>query len=360
MKKFHFYLGIWFLPFFFLSAYIFPILDPHDKQYEWMDRLIDQEFADKKKFSKRQLKQAISYLAVNPWYQHFTVQDNQVIGPDEPCMEFKSLLIHLCETYGLPNIEIICFVHDGLQENPKGVVPVFARCRKKGSDNALLLHYGYGLNWVVDQCNRVEAKIADLPWESLINKVHWRGNTTDGYGKYDNYTSSNWFKHPRGKICQLSQQFPDLIDAAFVLDPIFGLKIQEQKILIEKILPTAPRVAFEDCLNYKYQVLIEGIVSPWSSDWKIHAGRVIFKQTMRWEVFWESLFLPWEHYIPIAEDFSDFVEKMLWAMWNDKECKEMAMRSRAFIQTHAKAEHMALYCYKVLLRYAQLLTHDNL
>lgn len=310
----------------------------------------------RKSISKTQMKSAIQRFRTSPWYQHFVVKNNEVRGPDEPCREFKDLLVYLCESYGLPDIELICFAHDGLQEAPQGEIPIFARCRRKGIHNAILLYYGYGFEWLQDQYDRVERKIANMQWDSLINKVHWRGNTTDGHAEYGgSYTIKNWDNHPRGKLCKLSTQFPDLIDCAFVLDPIFGINPHEQFSLVNYILPSAPRISMESCLDYKYQVLVTGIVSPWSSDWKIQAGRVVFRHQMPWEVYWDPLFLPWVHYIPVAEDFSDFVDKMLWAMWNDNECREMAKRSREFMQNHAKPEHMALYCYKVLLRYAQLL-----
>ena len=340
---------------FCLCGYACPVLDPFDPQYAWMDALIERDFADKKTISRDQFEHSIKIYKDNPWYQHLIVHDNQVTGPSELNIDFKALLIYLCECYGLPDLELLCYVHDGLHDSPQGNVPIFARCRRIGSKNTLLLHYGHGLSWVEDQCDRVE-KLSSIPWSMLINKVHWRGNTTDGHGEYGGgYTVDNWFKHPRGKVCLISLHYPDLLDAAFVLEPQFGLQADQLKVLVERVLPQAPRASMDTCLNYKYQLLITGVLSPWTSDWKIHAGRAIFRHAMPWEVYWDPLFQPWEHYIPVAEDYSDFVDKMLWARWNDEECENMAMRSRIFMQTHARAEHMALYCYKALLRYTELL-----
>lgn len=343
----------------FINAYNFPIINPSDEQYSWMNSLIDKEFDKKKRISKCQINQAVSFFYsrnLQQWYQHFIVKNNQVFFPENASSEFKDLLIYLCECYGLPDLELICYVHDGLHESPPSFVPIFARCRRQNIDNSILLYYGYGFDWLQQQYDRVEKKIASQTWASLINKVHWRGNTTDGHGEYGGgYTVANWTFHPRGKLCEFSTRFPDLIDASFVLEPIYGLNSNDQFTLVNYLLPMSSHTSMETCLDYKYQVLISGIVSPWSSDWKIQAGRVIFKQQMPWEVYWDPLFLPWVHYIPVSEDLSDFVDKMLWAMWHDDECKEMAKRSRDFILTHAKPEHMALYCYKVLLRYAKLL-----
>ncbi len=345
---------------FYLCGYAFPILDPFDPQYAWMDALIERDFADKKTIYRDEFARSMKIYENNPWFQHFIVRNNQVIGPKEPNSDFRSLLIDLCQDYGLPDLELLCYVHDGLNESPLGNVPIFSRCRRVGSKNTLLLYYGYGLNWVADQCDRID-KLEAIPWDMLINKVHWRGNTTDGHGEYGgNYTISNWMQHPRGKACWFSLQYPDLIDAAFVLEPRFALQEDQLKVLVEQVLPQAPRVSMETCLKYKYQLLLTGILSPWTSDWKMHAGRVIFRHPMPWEVYWDPLFQPWEHYIPVAEDYSDFVDKMLWARWNDEECKNMALRSQVFMQTHARPEHMALYCYKALLRYAKLLDPDFL
>jgi hypothetical protein len=339
---------------FYVCVQACPVLDPFDPQYAWMDELIEQDFSDKKIITRKQLERTVRIYKKNSWFQHLRVHNNQVIGSSEPNDSFFKMIVYLCEQYGLPDLDLICYVHDGLKNSPKGDVPIFTRCRRKGIKNTLLFSYMHSIEWAEDQWSSVE-KSKSIPWDMLIKKVHWRGNATDGHEEYGGcYSVNNWSGHPRGKACFLTSQFPDLIDAAFVLEPQFGL-CEDQKILLNSILPQAPRTSVETCLNYKYQLLISGIVSPWTSDWKIIPGRVIFQHQMPWEVYWDSLFKPWEHYIPVAADFSDFVDRVIWAYWHDETCKNIAVSSRIFMENHARPEHAVLYCYKALLKYADLL-----
>ena len=339
-----------------LYPYSFPVLDPSDPKYIWVDDLVERDFVDKLPITKKNLRDAIAQYEGNQWYQHFKIKDNRVEGPLEPCLEFKNLLEYLCECYTLPDLELIIYCHDGLFESPVSSIPIFARSRRIGITNSILLNYGYGLDWVDDMCNRVEEKIKNQNWDALKNKVHWRGNTTDGHGEYGGgYTIKNWTSHPRGKACWFSLKHPDLIDAAFVFDHYYGISENDLPELTEEVVPRASRISFEECLDYKYQLLISGVIFPWTSDWKIHAGRVVFLNNMPWEVYWSPLFNAWEHFIPVAQDYSDFIKKVLWAENHKEECKSIANRSREFMQTHAKPEHMALYCYKILIRYAKML-----
>ena len=58
-------------------------------------------------------------------------------------------------------------------------------------------------------------------------------------------------------------------------------------------------------------------------------------------------------------DLSDLVEKIRWAQEHDEECKVIADRARKFIETHVMPEHIALYCYKALLRYKKLMLNNH-
>ncbi len=353
------------------SDFSFPILDPSDPIYNWMDELIEKDFTDNQpqQIDKTQFEEALEFYKNNETFQHFIVHNNQVTGINIKTSAivdfnhpFLELLTHLCKYYGLPNLELIWYSHDGLDETQPVSVPIFSICRRKGIKNVVLCGHPYGLNWVDIQCKSVDAIIKNQEWNQLIPHVYWRGNCNDGHSEYaGGYTAETWMLHPRGKTCWISQQYPHLVNAAFVLDHYFGIHYLVErnptalKFLTEHVLPTAPHASYEDALEYRYQLLLPGVRTPWSSDWKIHAGRVIFQYPMPWETYWESLFIPWKHYIPIKEDFSDFTDNILWAAHNDPECRMIAIRSVIFMRTHARAEHMALYCYKVLLRYEKIL-----
>src|SRR5579863_8261694 len=85
--------------------------------------------------------------------------------------------------------------------------------------------------------------------------------------------------------------------------------------------------------------------------WQFYSLSTVFRHEPPHEMFWYSLIRRWEHYIPVETDLSDLLDKIDWAKNHDEECVAIAQRARQFIETHVMPEHIALYCYKVLLKY---------
>jgi hypothetical protein len=56
-----------------------------------------------------------------------------------------------------------------------------------------------------------------------------------------------------------------------------------------------------------------------------------------WEFFFEFL-KPWEHYVPVARDLSDLVEKAKWVFDNYEEAKRIGERAYAFAQEYLTQE----------------------
>ena len=198
-----------------------------------------------------------------------------------------------------------------------------------------------------------------LPWSERENKLFWRGAATDVWIA-GSYSVDNWSKHVRGGAVALSMQFPDYIDAAFTLFHSFLTK--EGAVGVEKLkklVPMVERTSLSEHLKYKNQFQAMGIIGNFPRDvWQLYSESVSFRHPYIDEVYWSHLLKPWEHYIPIEVSLSDLIEKIDWARAHDAECYEMAKRARLFAEGHLMPEHIALYCYKVLLKYAQLQGFD--
>ena len=41
--------------------------------------------------------------------------------------------------------------------------------------------------------------------------------------------------------------------------------------------------------------------------------------------------MPWKHYVPVANDFSDLGEKIRWCHHHDDECREIGRNARDFV-----------------------------
>lgn len=83
-------------------------------------------------------------------------------------------------------------------------------------------------------------------------------------------------------------------------------------------------------LRYRYIVDVDGFARTWSAwAWKMMSGSTVLSLDSIWTSFFSDQFLPWEHFIPIANDCSDLAEKLRWCRDNDTECQAIAARAQA-------------------------------
>lgn len=76
----------------------------------------------------------------------------------------------------------------------------------------------------------------------------------------------------------------------------------------------------------KYLISIQGTDVGSSFGWQIATNSVLLKEAYSWEVFFDCHFRPWEHFIPVARDFSDIAEKIAWCEDNADACRQMAVK----------------------------------
>jgi hypothetical protein len=274
------------------------------------------------------------------------------------------MLEYLCETYGLPNIDFLYWQQDGPWLTLPGKVPILTGARSIGVKNTLLFtDYLFDIKNPSGPWNHEREVIDDtfslLPWAVRENKLFWRGTGSDLWSAGP-YSTSNWADHARGKPCFLSLKFPDLIDAAFVGFQHFLCTDGEEEVERLKLAaPMSQHVSLIDHLKYKYQLQITGLMANFPRDrWQFYSGNVVFRHPHPHEMYWYSLIKPWQHYIPIESSMDDLVSKIEWARLHDRECYDIAKAARIFAETHFMPEHIALYSYKVLLRYAHIQRFD--
>lgn len=80
--------------------------------------------------------------------------------------------------------------------------------------------------------------------------------------------------------------------------------------------------------QFKYLVCLSGFDTGSNFFVAANSNSVVLKEEDGWELFYTSLFRPWEHYIPINVGGDDMQEKLDWARAHPVECKEMSKASR--------------------------------
>jgi len=81
-------------------------------------------------------------------------------------------------------------------------------------------------------------------------------------------------------------------------------------------------------IQYKYILDMDGNASTWDSlAWKLRSGSIIFRVSGVWNQWFFSKFIPWVHFVPICEDFTDLIEKFEWCESNPDKCKEIILNA---------------------------------
>jgi hypothetical protein len=88
-----------------------------------------------------------------------------------------------------------------------------------------------------------------------------------------------------------------------------------------------------EMVKYKYILDIDGHGSTWDATaWKLNSGSVILKTDSCWKQWFYHKYKAWEHYVPVADDFSDIQEQFAWCESHPAECIKMIKRCRDLFQ----------------------------
>lgn len=323
----------------------------------WMDRVVEREFAlfEKRGITRQQLERTWEYCQSRKLFNRYKIIDSKVYGVES---RIKHLLEEVAATYPVPDVDLIYFNEDRLTErffrNKRFInsVPIFVSAKNPSLRRAILF-----CDWYYDpkdENNELTRflKIIDenrnrWTWQEKIEKLFWRGSTFDG-----KYTLENWKTHPRGRAVFESKEHPESIDAAFIFYPDWSTKDPQG---FERELGKAEKISIEDHLQYKYQLIVDGVTAPFTgTPWRLYSGCVPFKQESSNVMFFFEELTPWKHYIPVKEDCSDLLERVRWAQTHDEEAQQIADNAKEFVETHCMKDSILLYCYKALLKYASL------
>jgi hypothetical protein len=88
------------------------------------------------------------------------------------------------------------------------------------------------------------------------------------------------------------------------------------------------RVSRRRQIGYRYLLDVDGEVHTWDAwAWKLRSGSVVLAQESIWETFFSRQFSAWEHFVPVANDFSDLANRLEWCVAHDRECRAIVRRA---------------------------------
>ncbi len=197
----------------------------------------------------------------------------------------------------------------------------------------------------------------DNPWEGKIEKIFWRGSTSNG-----TYNINNFDKLPRLTLSMLSKLYPNLIDAKFSkITQQFSKNTDGKKMkqTLRNLWNEPPQEVKEvDHLKYKYLISIDGNTCAWSRvPWIMLSNSVLLKQeTDNMEWFYPAI-IPYVHYIPVNTDLTDIFPQFKWMKTHDDEVRQISKNATNFAENNLMSEHVEAHMAIVLNKYHKL--HQN-
>ncbi len=297
--------------------------------------------------------------------EHFIVKfsiDNNVVSVEKkinhPCIEVRinSYLIFfqkLCKLAEIPNVTFFIFMHDGIVEFPElyKKLPMFVMSRSVNSRNCILIPDYEAVNERYQVLNKKDITRYVCPWAFKKNKLIWRGSIDQDALDYSTniMTASNTHLFSRVKLCELSLEFPDVLDAKFTL-----FKNEDRSVPYLKNF-RGDWIDYEEIFSYKYQMQIHGNVSAFScSGWRFFSNSLVFIPESRWIQWYSGNLIPYVHYIPVKSNLDDLIEKLLWAQKYDEQARQIATNAREFALEHLTFTAHFVYFYFLFEKYSQL------
>ena len=177
-------------------------------------------------------------------------------------------------------------------------------------------------DWMLVRSEIPESEI-EYDWSVKVNRCVFRGATT-GCG----YTPET---NMRMKAALLSRIYPNILDA--------GISTFTGKLKIHRV----DRIGYVDKKKYKslgsdpipfwkqskfkYILHIDGNVAAYRLGATLLLGSCILIQESGAQVWFQHMLKPYTHYVPVAGDLSDLIEKINWCIANDAECEKIARNS---------------------------------
>lgn len=326
-------------------------LDWNDPKWKWMDEQIAEQFHpfEKKGITEKMVKAVLdNTMGRLCFVGRFQVINREVYGPD---LEGKRLLQKISSLYPVPDVDVVIYGQDIILDHKSLPGPILVTCimDEGRSGNKQILFPSQLWEMWVHFAQEVEQSTQKFPWEIKTPKYFWRGKPNDA----DHYRDrSMWTQHRRGKFCSFSKQYPDLVDATF--SSYWEVTLGD---LIDEFFAFFPKksASWDEYIQHKYLIELDGYVAGTPGcAWKLLSNCAVFKHDSPFILWYFRVMKPWVHYIPVKSDLSDVFEKLNWAKTHDEEAKQIAENGRRFAKENIMPEHLYLYCYKVLKKYAEL------
>ncbi|XP_013168422.1 PREDICTED: KDEL motif-containing protein 1-like [Papilio xuthus] len=267
---------------------------------------------------------------------HYVIKNNQIyrdcygkhIGFN---MFSDNILLSLTRKVVLPDMELVINLGDWpLIHKDSEPLPMFSWCGSVDTMDIVMPTYDITES-ALENMGRVTLDTLSVQgnvekkWEDRKPMVFWRGRDS---------------RAERLKLIDIARENPELFNVS--LTNFFFYREKEAQYG-----PKQPHVSFFKFFDYKYQINIDGTVAAYRFPYLLSGGGMVLKQESPYYEHFYSQLREWEHYVPVARDLSDLVEKIHWALKNDDKAHNIAKNGRLFAEENLLPHH--IICYHALL-----------
>jgi len=168
------------------------------------------------------------------------------------------------------------------------------------------------------------------PWRQRRDTIFWRGGSGGvRLAPPDPQNPRNWSCQQRTLLCQAARDsaHADRLDIALSHANTIPEAYLREALAREGFLkPEVPKLEF---FEYRTLIDIDGWTNAWSLLDKMIGGATILKvqSAFGYRQWFYHRLVPWQNYVPVAADLSDFDEAVAWVYAHPRECEEIAAKA---------------------------------
>jgi hypothetical protein len=283
--------------------------------------------------------QQINYVSSNPANNSFWRRREQAI---------LNSLHELHAKKDLPQGGFLFCIDDGVNKSYTTSVLAFAARKELVQNKAVILIPDFEAMLGYQKLfSALDAAKKQYSWSQKVSKIFWRGTPNGG-----NRASFKIDGIARLEFMQIAQK-ADYIDAGITsykadLDATFVAKLQQQ-------FPIVPYISPQESLKYKYLIDIDGHSCSYSrTAWILYSNSLLFKHQSENVQWYYSSMQPYQHYIPVVEDFSNLQLQFAWAEQHPSEVQKIINDAQQLAAQTFSQESVLQSLKLALQQYAEL------
>lgn len=177
---------------------------------------------------------------------------------------------------------------------------------------------------------RAYAEQQAKPWSGRRDIVFWRGGSGGlRLSAPDPRNPRDWSCQQRLHLCQAARDsvHGGRLDIALSHARMVGEAYLRDSLEQEGFVkPEVPKLEF---FEYRHLIDVDGWTNAWSLLDKMIGGAAILKvqSAKGYRQWFYDRLVPWENYVPLAADLSDFDDIVAWVFAHPRECEELAVNA---------------------------------